>query len=212
MTDYILVQAVVPHGRANHMMDLCRNEGVMGGTILLVSGAYTGKWMEFFGLTETWNELLLMVIPKALENKVYDILWKEIAEHQNNHGIIFSIPVNTFSRGEIAEEFSNKEDTVEYEAIVTIVDRGKADDVIQITKDAGARGGTIFHGRGSADKEKVEFFGLVVDPEKELVLTLTKKEQAKTLTNQIYKKMELDQPGKGIVFVLPVTRTMGLAE
>ena len=57
-----------------------------------------------------------------------------------------------------------------HDLILTIVERGYADDVMDAAKAAGARGGTILHARGTGSKEAEKFFGIIVQPEKELIL------------------------------------------
>ena len=50
--------------------------------------------------------------------------------------------------------------------IVTIVDGGMGEDVIDFSKEAGAAGGTILHGRGSGVHDSGKFLGLDISPEK----------------------------------------------
>ena len=40
-----------------------------------------------------------------------------------------------------------------YELIVSIVNAGFSEAVMEAAKEAGARGGTVIHGRGTANKE-----------------------------------------------------------
>ena len=65
--------------------------------------------------------------------------------------------------------------------IVTIVDGGTGEDVIDFSKEAGAAGGTILHGRGSGVHDSGKFLGLDISPEKDVVLTLV----PDSLTNQV---------------------------
>ncbi|MDR1797111.1 MAG: P-II family nitrogen regulator [Clostridiales Family XIII bacterium] len=97
-----------------------------------------------------------------------------------------------------------------YSMIVTIVSRGYADIVIGAAKDAGARGGTVFYARGSGMHDTEKFIGIPIQPEKEVVLTLVKKEAVKDIVSAITDKAGLTTDGRGISFVLPVTRTAGI--
>ena len=58
-----------------------------------------------------------------------------------------------------------------FELIVAIVNRGFSDLVMDAARKAGASGGTILHGRGTGVHEAAQFFGVAIQPEKELVLT-----------------------------------------
>jgi nitrogen regulatory protein PII len=94
--------------------------------------------------------------------------------------------------------------------IVTIVDRGYADLVIDAAKDAGARGGTVLYARGSGIHENDKFFKTAIQPEKEVILTLVKKEKTKDITRAIVEAAGLTKEGRGICFTLPVTGTAGI--
>ena len=59
-----------------------------------------------------------------------------------------------------------------HELIICIVNTGFTDVVMDAAKEAGARGGTVVHGRGTANKEAEEFFGISVQPDKEMVMIL----------------------------------------
>ena len=69
--------------------------------------------------------------------------------------------------------------TMRHELILTIINRGYADLVMDAAKNAGASGGTIVHARGTGIHEAEKFFGIIVQPEKEIVLILTERENEK---------------------------------
>jgi nitrogen regulatory protein PII len=94
--------------------------------------------------------------------------------------------------------------------IVTIVDRGYADLVIDAAKDAGARGGTVLYARGSGIHENDKFFNTAIQPEKEVILTLVKKDKTKEIIKAIVEAAGLTKEGRGISFTLPVTGTAGI--
>ncbi|MCL2493038.1 MAG: P-II family nitrogen regulator [Clostridiales bacterium] len=97
-----------------------------------------------------------------------------------------------------------------YSLIVTIVNRGYADVVITAAREAGARGSTVLYARGSGIRADKTFIGITIQPEKEVVLTLIKKEFVKDVINVITDKAGLTEEGRGISFVMPVTRTAGI--
>ena len=95
--------------------------------------------------------------------------------------------------------------------IVTIVNRGFADDVMAAAKKAGASGGTILNGRGAGAHELNEHFGVQLHPEKELVLIIAKKELRGAIMSSIAKDAGLSRDGMGVCFSLPVDEAVGLA-
>ena len=60
----------------------------------------------------------------------------------------------------------------DYQMVMAIVNNGFTDLVMNAAKNAGARGGTIMTAHGTGNKEIEKFFGVVVTPEKEIVMIL----------------------------------------
>ena len=58
----------------------------------------------------------------------------------------------------------------EYDLIITVVNRGYADVVVEAAKKAGAQGGTIFYARGTGIHEVEKIFGITIQPQKDVVL------------------------------------------
>lgn len=102
------------------------------------------------------------------------------------------------------------EGKIAFDLIVTIVNRGNAVDVVQASKDAGAEGGTVINGRGSGIHETAKLFGIPIEPEKDIVLTLIDKTKVEEVLDAITERVGLKHAGQGIAFVLDVERTVGI--
>ena len=94
-----------------------------------------------------------------------------------------------------------------FELVVCIVNAGYSENVMKAARSAGARGGSIVRGRGSANPESEEFFGVTIQPDKEIVLVLVTADIKDAVLKTIYKHAGLSTEGAGIVFSLPVSRT-----
>ena len=66
---------------------------------------------------------------------------------------------------------------IKYDLILTVVNRGYADEVMKAAKKAGAFGGTVLNARGTGTNELQEFFGALIQPEKDLIMILTEREK-----------------------------------
>lgn len=95
--------------------------------------------------------------------------------------------------------------------IVTIVNKGWGDKVLEASIKAGAHGGTIIYGRGSGIHERHKWLGIPIEPEKEIVLTLTYADKSDPILNEIMRVTDLSSPGMGIAFVVPVDKVVGVA-
>ena len=97
-----------------------------------------------------------------------------------------------------------------HEMIMCIVNAGFSETVMEAAKSAGARGGTILNGRGTANKEAESFFHIAIQPEKEVVMILVSAEIKDAVLHALYQKAGLDTMGQGIAFSLPVDDVVGL--
>lgn len=95
--------------------------------------------------------------------------------------------------------------------IVTIVRKGWGDMVLEASVKAGAHGGTILFGRGAGIHEKQTLLGIPIEPEKEIVLTVTYSDKNEDILREIERAIDLGKPGKGIAFVVPVDKVVGVA-
>ena len=75
-----------------------------------------------------------------------------------------------------------------------------------------ARGGTVLVGRGAGINEKERIFGMSIEPEKEIVLTVVGADRVESVLDTIVQAAELNEVGRGIAFVIPVDRVVGVAE
>jgi nitrogen regulatory protein PII len=94
--------------------------------------------------------------------------------------------------------------------IVSIVRKGWGDTVLEATIEAGAHGGTVLFGRGTGRNERHRVFGIQIEPEKEIVLTIVRRDQQKSMLETVERAAELGLPGHGLAFVLPVEALVGV--
>ena len=102
--------------------------------------------------------------------------------------------------------------TNNHEVIFAIVNSGFAEDVMDVAREHGARGGTILNGRGVAREEAAEFFGIPLHAEKEILMMVVEKSVKNDILNAIYKEMGMGKPAQGIAFTLPVSDVAGLVK
>ena len=97
-----------------------------------------------------------------------------------------------------------------FDLIVTIVNKNTSADIIQASKKAGAEGGTIVTGRGTGIHETRTLFGIPIEPEKEIILTIVPQNITDQVQEAIIRAGDLDQPGAGILFVLELKSVAGI--
>ncbi len=95
--------------------------------------------------------------------------------------------------------------------IVSIVRKGWGSTVLEASVGAGARGGTVIFGRGAGINEQEKIFGMSIEPEKEIVLTVAYADRIDAILQAIVSAAELNATGRGIAFVVPVEQVVGVA-
>lgn len=100
----------------------------------------------------------------------------------------------------------------EHEAIFCIVKSGYSEVVMDEAKKLGARGGTVINARGTASKDAEAFFGVTVQPEKEIVMILVPAKKKDDILTALYENVGLSSAGQGIAFSLPVDGVVGLTK
>jgi len=90
-----VIFAIVNSGYAEEAMDVAREQGVRGGTILNARGVAREDAAAFFGITiHAEKEILMMVVEKDLKDKVLNALYSQMGMAKKAQGIAFSLPVS----------------------------------------------------------------------------------------------------------------------
>jgi len=110
-----------------------------------------------------------------------------------------------------ADEGVNMANEFSHDVILSVVNQGYSDALMNTARTAGATGGTIINARGQAHRGAVKFFGVSVQDEKELVLILTTREQKVPIMQAICEAHGLNSEAQGIVFSMPVDDVFGLS-
>ncbi len=95
--------------------------------------------------------------------------------------------------------------------IIYIGNHGFAYEAMNAARKAGARGGTILHGRSSLSTEKSKFFGIRLHPEKDVLLIVCKDEKRDALMKAITDKYGVETEARGLCFSLKITESIGFS-
>ena len=90
--------------------------------------------------------------------------------------------------------------------ITCIVQRGKADEIIQAARETGAQGATTHYARGSGVRERLGVLGVAIDVEKEVINVVVATEQLDRILERMYLAGQLDTPGMGFMYVTPLDK------
>ena len=99
---------------------------------------------------------------------------------------------------------------VKYTLIVTVVNKGFTDTVMDAARAVDARGGTIVKARGTGAGFEDKFFGVSITEEKEMVYIVAKQEKRDEIMRAIMEKAGFATEARGAVFSLPVDSVTGM--
>lgn len=102
--------------------------------------------------------------------------------------------------------------TDNHEVIFAIVNAGFAEDVMDVAREQGVRGGTILNARGVVNEDAAAFYGITLHADKEILMMVVEREIRDQVLNAIYKEMGMAKKAKGIAFSLPVSDVAGLVQ
>lgn len=210
----ILFCSILDFGKGSKLLKLSSELGGIGNTIFLGKGTVKNHILNMLGILDSRKEVFITIIDEKLEDELYDKIINKFSLDRPHHGIAFSMPLKYFLKTDVSKIIWNSEkkgvSSLNYEAIFVIVNKGSVDDVLEAAELAGSTGGTIIHGRGAGTQEKETLFNIQIEPEKEIILILSKVEKTELIVNSIRERLNADEPNSGIIFVMDVSKAVGL--
>ena len=90
--------------------------------------------------------------------------------------------------------------------ITFIVSHGDAHEVMATAREAGARGGTILDAHGTHREDDVQFFGMTLVSEKEMLVIVAENDSAQNILNAVKDLPVFKKTGGGIIYTTDVKR------
>ena len=206
--------------RTERIVKLFKRYNINYSCSINATGTASSSLLSYFGLDDVKKNVILSVVPCILEGKLMYLLHNKLELYKPGNGICFSIGITSASRylstmynnvGITKEEYSVEKDK-EYELIILIVSEGYASKAMDAAKRVGANGGTLINGIGLGSEEATKFLGITIEPEKDVVLILTEKDEKKKVMQEVTDEVGLSHEGRGICFSMPVDNVVGLTE
>lgn len=224
-----LFVAIIDKDGFSRMEDVLLDKHVHFHYAFNAVGTASSEILKAFGLSGTEKTVCLCIEPVARLKVLMTSVIERMELTRPGKGIAFTIPMsgvsasvtNVFS-GELepqkeraSELMDREEDKVgsesRYEMVISVINQGYSEILMDAAKEAGARGGTIIHARRSGLEDAVKFFGVSLQAEKEIVAILIHKSQKKELMQAISKSCGIRTEARGIILSLPVESCAGIA-
>ncbi|MGI6765765.1 MAG: P-II family nitrogen regulator [Lentihominibacter sp.] len=214
--DLIMTLIITEH-QYHDLAHIIRDKDLCGGIIVKGEGTVSSATLNLLGIKGQKRILVNIPHKKEMASEILDILTRELKLDKPGHGIVYTNEVMTGDQ--IIGKKHNDWDTAQkmegesmLNKLTVVVNRGMAEDVIDITRKAGVKGGTILHGRGVGADCDVRLFGIEIEPERELVVVILPSNLTEKVVNELYSELKLDIPGNGILYVEPVLDVRGIMD
>lgn len=210
-----IMTLILSEHQCQKFVRIVKDKDIHGGIIVLGKGTVKSATLSLLGIKSQKREVVNILLEKEKAKEVLDFFTKELQLHEPGHGIAYTTPVIT--AGQIIKNKQDAWNTVQgmegesmFKKLTVVVNRGMAEDVMNIARKSGVQGGTILHGRGTGSEFAAKFFGMEMEPEMELIMILMPSDLIDKVVNDLYQELQLGIPGNGIMFVEPVLDVRGL--
>ena len=177
---------VMERGKAEKAMEILRNNGSQGGTVINARGTASSSLLSILGFGDTRRDVILSMMEEGI--------WKASKED-----------VERLKTKGIAAFMGGSDMEGNWTMIQVICEMGYGDNVMAEARKAGAGGGTIIKGHGTAKGDDVKFFGYPITSEKEILVIVEKTEKAEEIIKAIEAMPIFQKRGKAVMFTLPVS-------
>lgn len=186
-----------------------KNQFGENNLIFIAEGSAHSSALKLLGMTKTSKELALLSVDNDEVTETLKFFDKKLSLSQKNTGIAFCVPMKGIgTKSEFALEGIKSED-YPYHCLIVIVDKENSKKVIDSAESVSVRSSTILSARGGGIPKDF-YFPLTIEPQKDVVLIVVESNKLKSLSQVLKKDLDLEKPGTGVMFVLPVTEALGL--
>jgi hypothetical protein len=216
-----LLGVIVDRAWTQKVADVMRDEHIRFHFITLGEGTAGSDIMALLGLNSVDKSLICALVPNFDSSRVLRLISEKINLSKPGRGIAFTSPLSGVSGAAlrmITKDFETKGDdvtvdakeTAKYDMIVAVINPGHTAELMTAAKSAGARGGTILHGKKCDVDGDSKFFGIAPQLEKEIVAILTKHEMKNDIMRALTQACGMNTESQGVILSLPVDDIEGL--
>lgn len=219
-----LLITIVDRGKGAHAVDLYRSEHLHFDYLCMGLGTANSKILDYFGLSETEKDMVLTMVPAYKIPDLIDKANRRFKLTEPGNGILFTVPLSGVSSQvpqvlckpeyllDTEREVKKMESHIQYDLILTILNRGNIDRAMDAAREAGAKGGTVIQARRVGMDDGENLLGFTMQPEKEILVMLTPRSSKTDIMRAINKAVGLQTECRGILFSLPVEEMIGLQD
>ena len=183
---------------------------------LLGRGTATKSILDLLGLSAREYHIIMTIADRERTERLIDEARRNLYIDAPGQGIIVATPIKSVGGGKTLANLNGGRPTegapdinYNYEIVLVIANEGHTDTVMEAAREAGARGGTVLHGKGTGSQESAKFFGVSIASEKEVVLIVAKSSEKAAIMKSVIDKAGTQTDAGAVVMSLPVSAVAG---
>lgn len=198
-----LLTIISDPGKADIMARYAMENGALTAFHFYAHGTVPGHLLAFLGLSGVRREMICLTVQKELGVVLMDELCGHFHIGRELNGIAFLLTLD-------GEEDKDSKPS-DYTMLAAVVSEGEGEYVVESARRCHPVGATILKALGTADHSRKTFdFDIV--PQKELVLIVSPSCQVEALYRAVYRELQTEDPGRGILFSFGLDRVAGLLD
>jgi nitrogen regulatory protein PII len=176
--------------------------------------------LDYLGLEKNEKVMMKTIVTTENARTLMNGLVTKMGINLPGTGIAITIPVGSVAgnaslmylaegQKKTSDEVTKMSDIL-YALVTVICEKGCSGMVMDAAREAGAGGGTVMHGKGTATEFTAKFFGVSIAAEKEIIYIVTKKSDKDAIMKSIIEKAGPTTEARAAAFSIPVEDVVGL--
>lgn len=199
------------------LTDICRDMDLPLNVTMPGKGTAVRSMLDLLGIESNVRRIMLSIANESKTNEFIARQKRQLHIGVPGHGIVIAVPVKSIGGGKTVAYLRGDDGMAKYtpslnyayELIVVIANEGRTDMVMNAARAAGARGGTVLHGKGTGSEAAMKFLNISIADEKEVILIVAPTGEKTAIMSEILKKAGPDTDAKAIAFSLPTSAVAG---
>lgn len=214
-TEVSLLGLIVDREKMQKLLAEVEGKRIFFSLVLLGKGTATSKMLSYLGVGNAEKGLLLTFMPTEAAMHVLDKADERFDFKKPGHGVGFLAPIyegcyhKLVSVKPVKPEDEVKH-TMTHDVIIVILNRGYTEEVMDAARSAGATGGTVLHARGCGLAGAEKFFGVTIQPEKEVIMILADVESSCGIMQAIADAHGPGTDANAVSFSMPASNVRGI--
>ncbi len=200
--------------------EICHSLEVPISLNLYGRGTATKRTLDLLGIDSKQRRVVMCIADSKKAEQLMALQRRHLYMDAPGNGIVLSIPIKSIGGRKTMSYLSDANvqqipksepfQNYSHELILVIANEGYTDMVMDAAREAGASGGTVLHGKGTASERTEKFFGISVAQEKEMVMIVAETHQKAAIMRSVLHLAGPKTAAGAIVFSLPVSSIAGI--